>query len=1058
MIDLTSLEKKLVDDFKRRGDNVFSPEMLSNRRILQYIVEKGPSYITLLPPQIRRDESFYLDLDWSNPLLLDAFDFEPTLKKSKKVILKLLESLPPQYIYRVFNRHIIPDSLINSPFALQMIKANFNVYPSMTEIAEMSEEDTLTWIALLKSKNIQNFNSDFIAYIDDNLKGNSNVIEAWSDIDFKGAIAMIKGPALYDVILLTYLLKHKNITPKLGAELLVKLSTTILNLPEIKKHITPQIQQEIDRISNNPDYEGDYYDEDDDDDEDEEYEDEDYVGGDYDEEDEDYDTGFIVPEDTKVDKTVNIQQREKQYAYLFRKNIHKLALRLYKGNKKTVYALFNLYSNIVDIRSNTFSDTLKKGFNLWVGIVRDHSKQFTPDERIIKEIGLSLKAVENFLKNNPHIDLKKKIELYKNVRYHNLIKDLVSYMVSFFNHLGIKVKPLPIVSDVTGIKIIALTSDIKEEEEPLEEQLSVVNNIKNRMAEVFLSSLHINPEEDVEKQVKGIPYYETSEGFVSLETLDTYKSLGDLLEAVKKHQIIDQNYSSLVLNQGKIINPKNNKAIKAIKYFNPSSLKKSIDQYQEKLNAYNAKLKPYEKPLTNEPKTIQVGDHSFKVMKIAYLNIPRLVVIEGQYAGHYVDELVSTTGEVIGSASKASPYITDTSKGMKDLHLYHDTYGLKTITKNKPFETFKKLNGVKDSPISENIGSKLDPKYEKSLSYIVSLHEDILTKETLHKLTGLGVVSNIPQAQTENISISGDDSVIIHDFVFSGLLQINNVLYFENGKPDHIHNSLFRTEKCLPDGLGTRVFVQQTKTASEMGFKYIDLMAARGAGMVGYYVWPKLGYNTTIDLKGYMGRIQEKDIPKYEYLKKWLLKNGIEFKDTKISDIYACKAGERFIGQELWYKYGDGMNMKLDLTPGSLSMRILESYVNLKSKKDNIDPSEFLNINYSKYNALDLECYLDKGGEINTITEAIKHNIKNYENGVIEKLYRNPKTRDKFLSLLSEQEQSIINSVKEILEFRRFENVRLASEGQLSDDPILKELDMGILDQIWSGISRQYKQ
>ena len=134
-----------------------------------------------------------------------------------------------------------------------------------------------------------------------------------------------------------------------------------------------------------------------------------------------------------------------------------------------------------------------------------------------------------------------------------------------------------------------------------------------------------------------------------------------------------------------------------------------------------------------------------------------------------------------------------------------------------------------------------------------------------------------------------------------------------------------------------------------MGFAYIDTRAARGGDYVGYYVWPKLGYDTFISLRSYFENNirNDNDQIKFNYLKKWLKKNNIDPEDdVNLSEIYACKAGNRFVGQELWYKFGNSEDMKFDLTPGSLSMRILESYINLKSKKDNIDPSEFFSIDY----------------------------------------------------------------------------------------------------------------
>ena len=529
------------------------------------------------------------------------------------------------------------------------------------------------------------------------------------------------------------------------------------------------------------------------------------------------------------------------YSYLFRKNTHKLALRSYKGSKKSVLGLFNLYSNIVDIRSGTFSETLMNSFDEWTSIVREQSQQFTPDEKVTTDIRISLKSIASFLKHT-EIDLKNKIELYKSVRYHNLVKDLVSYIISFFDHLGIKVKPLPLVSDITGIKVIGFTLDEKED---------------------------------------------------------------------------------------------------------------------------------------------------------------------------------------------------------------------------KPF---KKLNEVKDSNISVEFVAKMSRMYRTEMSKLLSDKKKV-TSDTLHKLTGLSIISNISSGTYISLDITEDeyDHQINNEITIPGIGTIIRTIYFNKKRePEFIDNSLFKTEKCLPEGLGSRIFAQQVKTASELGFEYISTLAAghKGSDNVGYYVWPKLGYDTIIDKDDFETRIRKaKDEIKYNYLENWLYKNTNYKGAMKLSDIYACKAGDRFIGQELWYKYGGTTGMEFDLTPGSLSMRILESYINLKCKKDNIDPSEFLNINYSKYNSLDLECYLDKGGDSSTIANAIKHNIKNYENGVLEKIYRNPNTREKFLKLLSWVpgiDQDNKDRIKEILEYKGFNNVKLAS-GYSSEDPILKELDMDILDQIWTGISKQYK-
>jgi hypothetical protein len=395
---------------------------------------------------------------------------------------------------------------------------------------------------------------------------------------------------------------------------------------------------------------------------------------------------------------------------------------------------------------------------------------------------------------------------------------------------------------------------------------------------------------------------------------------------------------------------------------------------------------------------------------------------------------------------------------MKELSLQDKN--INGITNNKPFETFKKLNGIKDSSLPVDFINKIDREYLNSVAKIVYKYD--ITSDEFHKLTGLNIASNIPTVITSIVN-DYSENIIFNTINLKGLGFIERKIYLQdNGEPDYISNDYFAIEKCIPDGLGSRVFTQQVKTASEMGFKYIKTTAAKGGGYVGYYVWPKLGYDKNIILNEYIGDFTDnRELIKYEYLKKWLIKNNIDPEgEVPLSAIYACKAGNRFVGQELWYEIGGEEKMEFDLTPGSLSMRILESYINLKSKKDNIDPSEFLKIDYSKYKSLDLECYLEKGGNSQTVLDSVLHNVKNYENGAIERIYRKPETRGKFLKLLSWVgiDQQTKNKIQEILKHSGFENVKLANDKQLSDDPMLKELDMEILNQIWSGISKQYKQ
>jgi len=812
---------------------------------------------------------------------------------------------------------------------------------------------------------------------------------------------------------------------------------------------------------------------------------------DYENEDEDYENENNYEEDdwgdwsdtesyTNQSKDTLVETKKTDFSYLFKNNISKLALSQYKGKKSSVISLFKLYSYIVDIRSNDIEEAnlfRGKSLPLWKAILKEQVKQFTPDEKIITNITQSLQVIDAYFKNNkqpldsPSLK-QEKVTLYKASRYKNLIVNLVGYLISFFGHIGIKVKPLQIVSDVSNIKVIGLKADASGESPAVSQLLSQVSIVKDKLTEMLLNEFRFSSIEELasklpKNKTKGIEYYTTRGLYVSLDTLKSYTFLEDLLADVKKEKIIDKNYSRLQVSQGKVILPSKNKVVKTINYLNPQELETKISEYENKINEYNSKLKSYEKKLSNEPKTIQLGDHQVKIVKVLYKNISRLVVVEGPYQGHYVDELVSSTGEVIGSVSKASPTLIETSKTLKSISTADIQYVF-----TEPIE-FSNLQKISDYEPPKNWKEILDYDYIRGLEYIDNLVD--IPRNLFHNIVGNNILYNIgneSQKMGSNLTTSNTyDGVVVNHETKGPDLEIDRGLEFEGGRPSVIENKLFTTSSCFPEGLGTRIFTQQVKSGSEAGFKSINTYAAKGGDYMGYYIWPKVGYNAFVTIYRHDTNTRGLETL-YNYLEAWLRKNktSAEIFDSHInvyiSDIYACKAGNRFIGQELWKKIGGGVPMKFDLRSGSLSMRILEAYVTLKAEKEGLDPKDYLNIDYSKFANYSLECLLDKyyasTVKIPTaeLLRRVKDSVKNYENGELFRIYQNPKTRPKLLNYLNtikSNKPKLVEDVLLILNQKGYQNIKLASDVKISEDPMIREIDESIVNQVWNGINKLYE-
>lgn len=143
--------------------------------------------------------------------------------------------------------------------------------------------------------------------------------------------------------------------------------------------------------------------------------------------------------------------------------------------------------------------------------------------------------------------------------------------------------------------------------------------------------------------------------------------------------------------------------------------------------------------------------------------------------------------------------------------------------------------------------------------------------------------------------------------------------FFEfQGKRGIRNNSFEMNDSAKGKGLGTEIFARQVEAASKEGFDYISTGAigSKDTSYNGYYTWPRLGYDTSLtDLKGQSNpqalQQAKKQFPEAETL----------------LDVMATKAG-----REWWKDNGGDVELKFDLTPGSRSLKVLETYRKEKAK------------------------------------------------------------------------------------------------------------------------------
>jgi len=105
-------------------------------------------------------------------------------------------------------------------------------------------------------------------------------------------------------------------------------------------------------------------------------------------------------------------------------------------------------------------------------------------------------------------------------------------------------------------------------------------------------------------------------------------------------------------------------------------------------------------------------------------------------------------------------------------------------------------------------------------------------------------------------------------------------------------------------GLGARALLQQIQSAGELGVSHIETEAARNddEGMVGYYVWPRLGYDG--------------DVPSPP---------PSPGGEDSMSDLMSSQKG-----RDWWKDNGQTVTLKFDPSPASRGRQVLEAYAKAK--------------------------------------------------------------------------------------------------------------------------------
>jgi hypothetical protein len=116
-------------------------------------------------------------------------------------------------------------------------------------------------------------------------------------------------------------------------------------------------------------------------------------------------------------------------------------------------------------------------------------------------------------------------------------------------------------------------------------------------------------------------------------------------------------------------------------------------------------------------------------------------------------------------------------------------------------------------------------------------------------------------------------------------------------------------------GKATRILSNLVTKLANAGFEEIDLMAARGEGMVGYWVWPRLGFDGSFHYLQYEKAMDPAPLA---------VRNA-----TTFSDLMKTKQG-----RDWWQRNGGSVPLRFHLNQNSISRRVLAAYIQEKRAKE----------------------------------------------------------------------------------------------------------------------------
>lgn len=247
--------------------------------------------------------------------------------------------------------------------------------------------------------------------------------------------------------------------------------------------------------------------------------------------------------------------------------------------------------------------------------------------------------------------------------------------------------------------------------------------------------------------------------------------------------------------------------------------------------------------------------------------------------------------------------------------------------KDKNSPTGHKKDWEKDDQVHQPSKAKVvisgGEKYEKAVvERLKSFLGEDADPQVCSSLVGAGDHATVLlKNQTDN----GDGLPEISIATVHPEYQSERLLFKDKDGNLAVFNALFEIEKEFQgEGLGTKIFASQVNNCRKHGVKYIECYAGQSENSNGYYTWPRLGYDASLEHIVTKGPTDPDEAAAQKKLRRRLLETARRLfpRAKTLLDVMSTERGRKW-----WKEVGVGVGMKFDLSPNSRSMKVLNAYL-----------------------------------------------------------------------------------------------------------------------------------